>query len=167
MSSANCRISVTGKSPCTATHIMGWALTSYLLMVGASVSSGKSCTARDTTSRTSWAALSILRYNSNSMVMRDEPRRFEAEMCLTPSSWPIRPSIILVMLVSICSGVELVQLVETVTMGYWTSGMSAMPSRMKPMTPKIRKAQMTMTVVTGLFMEVSDSHIIILCNFKE
>ena len=126
--------------------------------IGSSMSSGRKRRASATLARTSWAATSMSLSSSNSTVTIENPSM------LAEVSWRIPPIVLICSSItsvtswSMTSGLAPTRTVWTVTIGNSTSGKASTPIREKASQPKTTSAAISVRVVTGRRMEVSEIH---------
>ncbi len=126
--------------------------------IGSSMSSGRKRRASATFARTSCAATSMSLSSSNSTVTIENPSM------LAEVSWRIPPIVLICSSIgsvtswSMTSGLAPTSTVWTVTIGNSTSGKASTPIRVKASQPKTTRAAISVRVVTGRRIEVSESH---------
>src|SRR5512140_747863 len=123
-------------------------------MIGSSISRGRLPLTRETRSRTSFAASSTLRFNSNSIVMTDPSSLLDEDIVFTPWRVANCSSRMLVISVSTTLGLAPRYVVTTEMIGGSMSGYSRTGSRRNEMTPNRRIVTLITVANTGRRMDM-------------
>src|SRR5687768_10325617 len=129
-------------------------------MIGGSASSGRSLNTVATRSRTSCAAVSILRLRSNRTMMKEDPIPEMDRSSWIPSTVFTASSILCETCASTSAGDAPGRVVRTLTVGRSTEGNRSTPRREYPTEPTTTKERINIEAKTGRLRHISASRCI-------